>query len=259
MEYSKGKTLATVIRQEEVAEGIMSMWVLPDEKLPSPASGMFYEIYPEDGAHLLGRPISLCDYDAVSGIIRFLYQVKGFGTNQMSLLSSGDKISLMGPLGNGFPRVRYGTKPLLIGGGMGIAPLLYLTKRLNGNCRVILGFKDNPILVNEYIGTGAEIILAIENGAKSSDETEGINKTIRGTVIDALKEEDTTGTVIYSCGPLPMLKALSQYAESQKIETYVSLEERMGCGIGVCLGCVTEDRKCVCKDGPVFNSSEVRL
>lgn len=249
MEYFKGKTGGKVIRQEEIAKGIMSLWVLPAETLAPPNPGQFYEIYPRDGAHLLGRPISLCDYDKLSGIIRFLYQVKGFGTTEFSNLSSGCEISLMGPLGNGFPKHIDGNNALLVGGGMGIAPLLYLAKSIKGHPTAVLGFRDEPLLIKEYEDAGCNVIIASESG----------NYGVKGNVIHALKNEEIQDKTIYSCGPLPMLKALVEYADSKNAETFVSLEERMACGIGVCLGCVTKDRRCTCKEGPVFKSSEVEL
>lgn len=249
MEYFKGKTEGEIIRQEELSHGIMSLWVLPDENLASPTPGQFYEIYPCDGAHLLGRPISLCDYDPLSGIIRFLYQVKGYGTSEFSSLSAGSKISLMGPLGNGFPKDIDGDKALLVGGGMGIAPLLYLAKNIKGSPTAVLGFRNEPLLIKEYEDAGCNVIIASESGAVG----------IKGNVIDALKTENISDKIAYSCGPLPMLKAFLEYGEKNNIDTFVSLEERMACGIGVCLGCVTKDGKCTCKDGPVFKASEVTL
>lgn len=258
MENYKRKLKATVIRQEQIQEDIFSLVVQPDEALFS-KPGQFFQIFSRDNAHLLGRPISLCDMDKDSGSLRFVYQKKGYGTSEFSRLSSGDNVVIMGPLGNGFPVDEQDKEVLLVGGGMGVAPLLLLAKVYKEKATVILGYRDFPFLKEDFVNCGCKVITTSDSG----------NEGIKGTVIDALNKGEYENIKVFSCGPLPMLKALKEYSKKRHIELYVSMEERMACGIGVCLGCVTDTVKknnhyrvnkvCVCKDGPVFLASEIKL
>lgn len=253
----KAKTIAYVVSQKELAPDIYSLWIKTDS-LNGIKPGQFYYFFPKDSAHILGRPISICEYDLNESKVRFVYQKKGHGTTELSLLEEGDSVSIMGPLGNGFP-IEDTSHSVLIGGGMGIAPLLGVAKQLKSKAIAVLGYRDIPFMVEDYIDAGCKVLIASEHGISG----------IKGNVVDALKKEDIHSITAYSCGPMPMLKAVCEYGKEHEIDTYVSLEERMGCGIGACLGCVTPSVKandhymvkklCICKDGPVFHSTEVIL
>lgn len=250
---------APVIRQEEIDHGVFSMWLKSDAaRLASP--GQFVNFYLKDGAHMLGRPISICDMNKTARYLQFVYQKKGFGTSELSTLSSGDEVRFLGPLGNGFPVDSLKEKKaLLIGGGMGVAPLLGLARTLGEDATAILGYRQLPFLMEAFEETGCRVLVSSEAGLYGT----------KGNVLDVLKAENISGEVACVCGPKPMIRAVSQYLKEEGTKTYVSLEEKMACGIGACLGCVTPateandhyqvKKLCVCKDGPVFNASEVVL
>lgn len=257
MERYTSTELSVIKRQEEIAEGIFSMWVESGsarDALP----GQFAMIYPNDDAHILGRPISICDIDRDLGSLRFVYQKKGFGTGRFANMRAGDRIRLLSPLGTGFP-LKDDKPALLVGGGMGVAPLLALARRFRSKATLVLGYRDDPFLKESFEETGAKILLASESGRTG----------VKGNVITAIESKglNVADYRIFSCGPRPMLKAVASLGKEKGAETYVSLEEKMACGLGVCLGCVTKatgsndhyrvQKLCVCKDGPVFNAREV--
>lgn len=205
------------------------------------------------------RPISICQIDKEKGRLRIVYRVVGGGTEEMSSYSAGDDISLIGPLGNGFMQ-REGKKAILIGGGIGIPPMVGLAEALKDKAEVsvVAGYRDELFLTEELENAG-KLYIATEDGSMGT----------KGTVIDAIKEQAVEGDVIYACGPTPMLKAIKEYALANNIECQLSLEERMACGIGACLACVCQSKdkdahsnvnnKRICKDGPVFLAEEVEL
>lgn len=221
--------------------------------------GQFCNLYMASEAHVLPRPISICQIDKGSSTLTFVYRVVGQGTKWMTTLQEGDSIELMGPLGNGFTELGY-ENPMLVGGGVGVPPMLGLAQALDGKCTVVLGYRDaQTFLKAEFEKTGATVVIATDDGSVGT----------HGTVIDAIQANGVEADVIYSCGPKPMLRALKNYAEEKKIPCYVSMEERMACGVGACLGCVCEttekddhskvNNTRVCKDGPVFRAEEVVL
>ena len=170
-----------------------------------------------------------------------------------------DKIEALGPLGNGFPlEEAEGKKVFLIGGGIGIPPMLETAKQLNAQKTAVLGYRDE-LFLNEEFAKYADVYVATEDGSAGT----------RGNVLDAIRENALKADVIFACGPTPMLRAIKNYAEANGIECYISLEERMACGIGACLACVCKSRekdahsnvnnKRICKDGPVFLSTEVEI
>lgn len=176
----------------------------------------------------------------------------------MSGYIAGDDIDILGPLGNGF--MQREKKAILIGGGIGIPPMVELAKSLKDKCEVqiVAGYRDELFLIDELKSNGT-LYIATEDGSTGT----------KGTVIDAIKAEGITGDVIYSCGPTPMLRAIKEYAKEAGIECQISLEEKMACGIGACLACVCKSKekdhhtnvhnKRICKDGPVFLAEEVEL
>lgn len=215
-------------------------------------AGQFVEVYPDNGANLLSRPISICEIDKNEGTLRLVFQIVGKGTKLFSELQPNDQVRLLGPCGNGYTLGE--GKAILVGGGIGVPPLLETCKQLKGEKIVVLGFRSGSFLVEEFEKLGAKVYVATDDGSVG----------FKGNVVDLLKAENITGDMIYSCGPKIMLKFLSMYADEKNIPCQVSMEERMACGIGACVGCVVQIKdgdgwtyKKVCKDGPVFDSKEV--
>lgn len=250
---------AEVIGQEMLLSGIYSLELFCPKAAEKAKAGQFVSLYTADERHLLPRPISLCEIDKKHGTLRLVYRVAGAGTESFSKLRAGDTLRLLGPLGNGYPVLS--GKVLLIGGGIGIPPLVELGKELSGyGCEVVsaMGYRNELFLTKELTKLG-ELIIATEDGSAGT----------KGTVLDALKEHPVSCDTVCACGPTPMLKAVKEWALLRDIPCYISLEERMACGIGACLGCVCNStevddhsmvkKKRVCKDGPVFLSTEVEL
>lgn len=258
----KKKEQAVVISQEQLADGIYSMWIRTEASRTA-KPGQFLSLYTNDGTKLLPRPISICEIDADNGSLRVVYRVTGerTGTESFSRMKAGDAIPVIGPLGNGFPLERAaGKKAFLMGGGIGVPPILELAKQLECEEKQILaGYRDQQTFLKEEFEQNGTLYISTEDGSVGT----------RGNVMDAIRENGLAADIIYACGPTPMLRAIKQYAEEQNIECYISLEERMACGIGACLACVCKSKekdhhsnvnnKRICKDGPVFLSTEVEI
>ncbi len=246
-----------VVSQAELADGIYSLKLDVGTMAETAKPGQFVNVYSNDGARMLPRPISICEIDKELGTLRLVYRVVGAGTEEFSKLTAGAQIKVMGPLGNGYT-LKDG-KAILVAGGIGIPPMLQLAKELDCEKTIVLGYRDASLFLKEDFEGLGEVIIATEDGSVGT----------KGNVIDAIKANNVTGEIIYSCGPTPMLRALKVYAEAANIEAQISLEERMACGIGACLGCVCQstekdhhsnvNNKRVCADGPVFDSREVEL
>lgn len=252
----KYEETAIVIRQEEIADEIYSMWIRTENIAGEAKAGQFLSLYCNEGSRLLPRPISICEIDKKDKAIRLVYRVAGKGTEEFSALHTGSQVRVVGPLGNGFPKKELSA--FLIGGGIGIPPMLQLAKELNCEKKIVLGFRDELFLMDEFKKQG-EVYVATEDGGVGT----------RGNVLDAIAENGLTADIIYACGPIPMLRALKEYAKERGMECYISMEERMACGIGACLACVCQstekdahsnvNNKRVCKEGPVFAAEEVEL
>ena len=256
---AKQKENAVVHSQEQLADGIYSMWI-NTEAAKDAKPGQFISMYTTDGSKLLPRPISICEIDKETSRIRLVYRVTGknTGTEAFSKMQPGDKIEALGPLGNGFPlEEAEGKKVFLIGGGIGVPPMLEMAKQLNCEKQIILGYRDENLFLRDEFEAYGEVFVATEDGSVGT----------KGNVLDAIREQNLTADVIYACGPLPMLRALKEYAAKEGIECWISMEERMACGIGACLACVCKStekdahsnvkNKRVCKEGPVFRAEEV--
>lgn len=204
--------------------------------------------------HTLRRPISICGIDKTAGTLRFVFQIRGEGTAELAQFQPGSQIEILAPLGNGFPVDRQ-KRTLLVGGGIGVPPLLGVASELGENAVAVLGFrnKDAVILEEDFQAVGAKTLVATDDGTYGH----------HGLVTDLCKDQEFD--CVMACGPAPMLRAVTALAQERGVLCYVSLEERMACGIGACLGCAVallkEDGSQyfghVCKDGPVFESHRV--
>ena len=258
----KKKETAVVISQEQLADGIFSLW-LKTEASQTAKPGQFISMYTNDGSKLLPRPISICEIDKENGCLRMVYRVtgEGTGTEQFSKLVAGDTIPVIGPLGNGFPLEKAeGKKAFLMGGGIGVPPILELAKQLKCEKKqIVVGYRNAETFLKEQFEANGKLYISTEDGSVGT----------KGNVMHAIAENALEADIIYACGPTPMLRAIKNYAEENGIECYISLEERMACGIGACLACVCKSKekdhhsnvhnKRICKDGPVFLSTEVEI
>jgi len=230
----------TITANEALTKDVWRM-VLAGDTSAMTAPGQFVEI--SLPGFFLRRPISVCDYDETS--LTIIYKVVGQGTDAMTSLQPGDTLDVLSGLGNGFDPAKAGDAPVLVGGGVGVPPLYNLAKKLLAAGKkpvVILGFNkaEEIFYAEEFRAIGAEVVVTTVDGSVG----------VKGFVTNALPENIS---FVYTCGPLPMLKAL--YKATGEVSGEYSLEERMGCGFGACMGCsimTKEGAKRVCKDGPIF-------
>ena len=251
------KIKARVESQVQLADGVYSMELLAPEIASAARAGQFISVYTKDKSKLLPRPISLCGIDRERGILRIVYRVAGAGTAEFSAYRAGDSVEIMGPLGNGF--TLKDKKAILIGGGIGVPPMLELMKELSCERTAVLGYRDQQLFLKDEFEACGPVCVTTEDGSAGT----------KGNVLDAIREQGVEGEIIYACGPAPMLRAVKAYAQEKGIECYISLEERMACGIGACLACVCQSKdvdshshvhnKRICKDGPVFAAEEVEI
>lgn len=253
----KYKKIVRIEKMEPIGAGIFSMWIEDREIAFESRAGQFISLYCRDGSRLLPRPISICEIDKEKGLLRLVFRVVGKGTEEFAKMKQGDFIDVMGPLGNGF--LLEGNKVLLIGGGIGIPPMLQLAKELSCEKNIVLGYRDNDLFLKEEFNPYGAVYIATDDGSVGT----------KGTVLDAIKYNKLEADMIFACGPTPMLKGIKQYALAHNIKAQISLEERMACGIGACLACVCESKekdhhtnvtnKRICKDGPVFFIDDVEI
>ena len=259
---ARKKEDAVILSQERIAQDIYSMWIRT-EAAHTAVPGQFLSMYTNDGSKLLPRPISICEINRTDGSLRVVYRVTGrhTGTELFSRMQEGDTIPVIGPLGNGFPYEKaQGKRVFLIGGGIGVPPILELAKQMKCDKKqIIVGYRDRETFLKDEFEQNGEVYISTEDGSVGT----------KGNVMDAIRENALGADIIYACGPTPMLRAVKAYAEENGIECYISLEERMACGIGACLACVCKSKerdhhtnvnnKRICKDGPVFLSTEVEI
>lgn len=241
-----------ILSNTQLTEDIFRMWLSAENPnafmaIQQTKAGQFMNIAIK-GCYLR-RPISICDID--DNKICIVYKVVGKGTAVMSAMQAGELLDVLLPLGNGFDLTPAGETPLLIGGGVGVPPMLMLAKRLleqTEKVNVILGFntKKDIILVNEFKQAGCNVTVTTADGSEGK----------KGFVTDAMSDIQHI-SYYYACGPVPMLRAL---AGRLTAEGQLSMEERMGCGFGLCMGCTCqthEGAKQICTDGPVFRSTDI--
>lgn len=263
---SKIKDTGLVVSQEMISDSIYSMVV--KTKLAALAKpGQFVSIYCKDSSKLLPRPISICQIDVADSTLRFVYRVVGRGTEEFSAYQAGDDIELLGPVGNGFPLdvLDPSKKVILVGGGIGVPPMVGVAEGLSQlglpkeNILSVMGYRDQDTFLEKELNQVSTVYISTDDGSKGT----------HGTVVDAIRANELDADFIFACGPKIMLHFLKLYAGEVAIPLYVSMEERMACGVGACLGCVCQstakdehsqvNNKRVCVDGPVFLATEVEL
>lgn len=250
---------AEIIENRRVASDIFKLTVKPLELFLEPLAGQFFMLQVGEGFDpLLRRPLSI--YDTLESSLVFLYRIRGRGTTLLSQKKGGQIISLTGPFGKPYPEPD-SREVLLVAGGLGIASLNYLIRRLSEKgylLRLLVGARtrDEIILSDRLMPFVSELLIATDDGSEG----------VKGTVLDLLQEKGLTHDeskgkpVIYACGPGPLLRAVDAFAMRGGLRAYLSVEERMACGMGACLGCVIMTRdgyKRVCKEGPVFREGDI--
>lgn len=257
----KEQVTAVLTGQKNITGDIYEMKIRAEGIAKEAKAGQFVSLYCKEGGRLLPRPISICGIDREKGELRLVYRIAGAGTKEFSAMKAGDTIVITGPLGNGFMTgdLKEGMHAVLLGGGIGIPPMLELAKTLPGEKTIVLGYRDaDTFLAKEFEAYG-RVILASDNGAAG----------VKGNVVDAMREENVKGDLFFACGPKPMLRGIKEYAQEQGARAQLSLEERMACGIGACLACVCKTTKVdehsqvnntrICKEGPVFYAEDIEL
>ena len=241
------RDIYTILSNEPLTPAVYRM-VLEGDTQYITRSGQFINIELE--GKFLRRPISVSDYDA--NTVTIIYKVVGSGTEQMREMEPGTKLDILTGLGNGFSTENSAQRPLLVGGGVGVPPLYNLCKRLLSEGKkpsVILGFntESEVFYFEDFKALGVDVYCSTADGSMGT----------KGFVTDAIKESNVEFDYLYTCGPLPMLKAL--YSATECDGEY-SFEERMGCGFGACMGCTCKTKygnKRICKDGPVLKRDEI--
>jgi len=239
MQYYKTK----VISQKKIATHVFHLTVNKNNETVLP--GQFYMLKAWNNSLPLMRPISV--YSVENDSLHFLYKVMGKGTEQLSLLKNDDEIELLGPLGNGFPCHKVSGKIALVGGGIGIPPLFETAKQLTKNgCKVdiFLGYKDELFAFEAFENVCENIFIASENGKEG----------YKGFITHIFQPENYDA--VFTCGPEIMMMKVKELCDLQTVQVWLSMENRMACGIGACLVCTCktkEGMKRCCKEGPVFS------
>ncbi|MGP1569780.1 MAG: dihydroorotate dehydrogenase electron transfer subunit [Eubacteriales bacterium] len=262
----KKRETVKILSNKEIERDVFDLRLAVNfEEKPRP--GQFVNMYTNDASLLLPRPISICDFEGNE--LRLVYRVSGKGTKLISTYERGEWIDITGPLGNG--NMIYndknpgrnkdfsGAKTVLVGGGIGTPPMLFLAKELKkmgSDVNVVLSFKCEPVLEEDFIAAGVKTYVATSDGSRG----------FHGNGIEFIKQENLLkgAKEVFSCGPKGLLRALGNLAGDYDIPCQLSLEERMGCGYGACAGCVCKIdngsqivKKGVCKAGPIFYADTV--
>ena len=247
--------LCEITSKKEIGKGFFDYTFLCPDMAESAVPGQFVHILPE--GFTLRRPISICEI--IGDTIRIIFETRGEGTEKLSEKNTGDCFDVLGPLGNGFSLTYSGDKAIFIGGGIGVPPLLEASKRYGQNATIITGFRNSGamILTEDFKKITSDVHVATDDGSFGH----------HGLVTDILKKRlERKADIMFACGPSPMLKAVKRLSEEYGVPAQLSLEERMGCGVGACLVCACKiqssngvEYRHVCKDGPVFNAEEVLM
>ena len=253
---------AEVVSSQKVNEHVYKMVFDCPEIAKEAEMGQFINVYLDKGEMILPRPISIQDADKEKGNLSIMYHIAGKGTEYMANIGVGKKLNIAGPLGNGFEFKNY-KKLAIIGGGIGVPPMYYTAKIIkekhpDAEIQAFIGFRsaEYAILEAEFKALGVTVTVATDDGSYD----------YHGNALNAFKESGFSADAVFACGPAVMLKFVSAYAAEKGIACQVSMEERMACGIGACVGCAIAIKnisekgyefKKVCKDGPVFDGAEV--
>lgn len=247
--------ICKLVKKTPLREGLYDYVIDCSEIAEKAKPGQFVHVLC-GGDTFLRRPISICDVTD-NRYVRFIFEVRGKGTHTLAEKNAGDTLDVLGPLGNGFNinGIKDG-EVVLIGGGIGVFPLLKLAKSLPKPPIVMLGFRDaqNAVMTDEFSKVSSEVFVASDDGSVG----------MHGFVTDILKNRIAAGKKIarvYTCGPKPMMQIVAEVCVENDIECFISMEERMGCGVGACVTCTCTmkdgTRRRVCKEGPVFSGAEV--
>ena len=243
-----------IISKQKIATDTYDFTLFAGELAQIAQPGQFVHI--QVPGKTLRRPISICHVNKENNTLRIVFQIRGEGTEILSQLKTDDTMNLLAPLGHGYEIGDTKKKVLLVGGGIGVPPLLYLAKQYGENATVVIGFrsKEFVILEQDFIKAGCNVIVVTDDG------TYGHHGLVTDCIADVVFDE------MFACGPMPMLKALAHVADERHVPFQVSLEERMACGVGACLGCACKTKReekqdetysHVCKDGPVFDYKKI--
>lgn len=251
-----------IISNVKIAPDIFKMVIKSEYISEKSKPGQFINIKCSKGIEtVLRRPISICSVDRSEGTFEIVYQIRGKGTEILSLLTEGDYLDFIGPIGNCFDIDNSENRIAVVGGGIGIFPLLYVLEESRSSVKkAFIGFRNREavILEDEFSKNSSQLYISTDDGSYG----------YKGFVTDLLTEslEKKEIDIIYTCGPVPMMKKVAAAAEKYGIKCQLSMEERMGCGIGACLVCVCKVRygddweySHVCSDGPVFWSDKIIL
>ncbi len=247
--------IATIVKNEKIAENIHAVTFDLGERAKVRA-GQFGNIFVE-GTHLLRRPIAICKVE--DNLVTFCYQIKGEGTQKLKTLGAGTRLNVLMPLGNGFFVEEHEQKVALVGGGVGVFPLISVLREYGEKKEIsaYIGYRNKGAVCGVEEFTKANKFVAVTDDGSYGEKMNAVQ------AFEKDLKEGNRPDVVLACGPTPMLRALKALVEKEDLLCYVSLEERMGCGIGACLVCVCDQtngaKARVCKDGPVFNAKEVRL
>lgn len=250
------KLQSKLIKKEQLKEDIFKFTLEAKEIVDVAKPGQFIEIRVTDGLDpFLRRPISIYNMDKEKGILEIIFRVQGKGTEILSRIKEGENIDIVGPLGYGVFKFEGYKNIAILGGGIGVFPLYELAKQAKKEAKIntYLGFrnKEAVLLEEEFNKVSNKLVITTDDGSYK----------IHGFAINELKKDIESIDCIFACGPLPLLKAVQNLAKEKNIPCQISLEEKMGCGLGVCLGCAVEvvagGYEHVCKQGPVFDSNKV--
>lgn len=249
-----------ILKMEKLAPSIYKMTISSEYVAQNAKPGQFVNVKCSEGINaLLRRPISICDVDREKNAFDIVFQIKGIGTEYLAQKPVGSKVDIIAPLGNPFQVSPQYKRVAVVGGGIGVFPLLYLLKQYKEADRsAFLGFRNREfaVLTNEFENAAQKLQVSSDDGSIGH----------KGLITDLLQKDLEKGSfdIIFTCGPTPMIRKVAQMAEDYNVKCQVSLEQRMGCGIGACLVCACKTRlgedweySHVCKDGPVFWSEEI--
>ena len=245
--------IATIVKNEKIAENIHAVTFKLEEDIKV-RCGQFGNIS-VGGTHLLRRPIAICKVDGRE--VTFCYQLKGEGTHKLKTMETGTRLNVLMPLGNGFYVEENEKKVALVGGGVGVFPLISVLREYAPTKEIsaYIGYRNQGAVCGVEEFEKADKFVGVTDDGSYGEKMNAVQ------AFAADIEKGYRPDVVLSCGPTPMLRALKALVEKENLNCYVSLEERMGCGIGACLVCVCDmtngKRARVCKDGPVFNAKDV--